>query len=166
MDKNKLTEVLTDWFPNFIGNSYGSEYEVLEVINPAQQLSRLNNDYIKNMPNYSSWEFKPDIVGILRRKSDSTIKLAFINRTTSGISLKEIGELHCYAKLAKVDFAFLASISGVSNEVNILLVDKAIRSRVLGYEDGKSICLFSWSEEFSGVNKNSILPIEMRNYFS
>ena len=166
MDKNKLTKVLTTWLPNFISKSFGFEYEVLEVINPIQQLARLNNSYIKSMPNYSSWEFKPDVVGILRRKSDSTIKLVFINRTTSGISLKEIGELHCYANLAKVDFAFLVSTSGVSNEVNILLVDKSIRSRVLGYEDGKSICLFSWNEDSAGVNKNSILPIEMRNYFS
>jgi len=166
MDKNQLSDVLEAWLPKFISNNFGNQYEVLEVIRSPQQLSRLNNSYIKNLQNYSSWEFKPDVLGILKNKTDSTISLALINRTTSGISLKEIGELHCYAKLAKAEFAFLVSTSGVSNEVNILLVDKLIRTRVLGYENNKSICLFSWNEEDDRPNKDSVLPIEMRNFFN
>lgn len=166
MDKNQLTDALVAWLPEFIKRNFQDQYDLLEVIKGPQQLSRLNNQHIKNLQNYSSWEFKPDVLGILKSKIDSTIKLAFINRTTAGISLKEIGELHCYAKLAKADFAILASTSGVSNEVNILLVDKSIRARVLGYESNKSICLFSWNEENGKANRDSVLPTEMRNLFN
>ena len=108
----------------------------------------------------------PDVIGILRKKSDSSTCLAIVNRTTSAISLKEIGELHCYAKLARADFAFLVSTSGVSNEVNILLVDKEIRGRLLNFENNKTITILSWNEDSNSVDKNSVLPIEMREYFS
>ncbi len=166
MDKIQLTDALFVWFPKFIKQNFPDQYDLLEIIKAPQQLSRLNNQHIKNLQNYSSWEFKPDLLGILKSKIDSTIKLAFINRTTAGISLKEIGELYCYAKLANANFAFLVSTSGVSNEVNILLVDKSIRTRVLGYDCNKSICLFSWNEEKRNANKDSVLPIEMRNLFN
>lgn len=166
MDKFQLTDALVIWFSEFIKRNFRDQYDLLEIIKTPQQLSRLNNLHIKNLKNYSSWEFKPDLLGILKSKIDSTIKLAFINRTTSGISLKEIGELYCYAKLANASFAFLVSTSGVSNEVNILLVDKSIRTRVLGYESKKSICLFSWNEEYGNANKDSVLPTEMRNLFN
>ena len=165
MDKNQLTEKLLNWLPEFIEKNFSNTYEVLEIIKSPQQLSKINNSLIKTLQNYSSWEFKPDILGILKNLSDSTIKLVFINRTTAGISLKEIGELHCYAKLAKIEMAFLASTSGVSNEVNILLVDKTIRNRLLNYEGNKFITLFSWNEEINSIDKNSVLPIEMRTNF-
>lgn len=166
MDKNQLTDALFIWFPKFIKQNFHDQYDLMEIIKAPQQLSRFNNQYIKNLQNYSSWEFKPDLLGILKSKIDSKIKLAIINRTTSGISLKEIGELYCYAKISNASFAFLVSTSGVSNEVNILLVDKSIRSRVLSYESNKSICLFSWNEEYGNANKDSVLPIEMRNLFN
>lgn len=165
MDKNKLSEELANWLPKFINEKFGNEYEVLEIHNSPTQLSKLNSSYIKSLTNYSSWEFSPDILGVLRRKSDNTIQLALLNRTVSGLSLKEIGELHCYAKLTKANFAFLVSTVGVSNEVNILLVDKPIRERLLNFAQDKVITIFTWNEVLSAVNKNSVLPTEMRNIF-
>lgn len=165
MDKSQLSKALINWLPEFINKHYKNEYEVLEMHEAPPMLSKLNSNYIKSLPNYSSWEFSPDVLGVLRNKSDSTIALALINRTVSGLSLKEIGELHCYAKLAKANFAFLVSTAGVSNEVNILLVDKPIRDRLLNFAGDKTITIFTWDEDINSVDKNSVLPIEMRNLF-
>lgn len=165
MDKIQLSKELVAWLPKFIQKHYVAEYEVLEIHESPTMLSKLNSQYIKFLPNYSSWEFSPDILGVLRKKSDSTIALVLINRAVSGLSLKEIGELHCYAKLAKANFAFLVSTSGVSNEVNILLVDKPIRDRLLNFAENKTITIFTWNEDTKSADKNSVLPIEMRNLF-
>ncbi len=165
MDKNKLSSELATWLPIFINDNFKSEFEILEVHTSPSQIAKINSLHIKSLPNYSSWEFSPDVLGVLKRKSDNTIQLALLNRAVSGLSLKEIGELHCYAKLTKACFAFLVSTAGVSNEVNILLVDKPIRDRLLNFAHDKSITIFTWSESLSAVIKNSILPVEMRPFF-
>jgi hypothetical protein len=166
MDKNELSVVLIEWLRNFLSLKFYNQYDVLEIHNSPSFLSKLNSPYIKELANYSSWEFSPDILCVLKRKVDNQTCFALVNRTTSGLSLKEIGELHCYAKLVKAEFAFLVSTSGVSNEVNILLVDKQIRDRLLNFEDEKTITIFTWSDNSNAVDKNSVLPIEMRHYFN
>jgi hypothetical protein len=166
MDKNELSAALACWIKTFINSNFSHQYELLEVLNAPIALSKLNSSLIKALPNYSSWEFSPDLLGIIKRKSDGETCLVLINRSTSGLSLKEIGELHCYAKLVKAEFAFLVSSNGVSNEVNILLVDKQIRDRLLNFDNGKTIIILTWNENTGGVDKNSVLPIEVRHYFN
>src|SRR3989344_4407953 len=94
------------------------------------------------------------------------IELVFVNRSTSALSLKEIGELHCYACLANTKLALLVSSSGISNEVNILLLENDIRKRLLNYGDGKNIVVFSWNIQADNVDPNSIMPLEERDYIT
>ncbi len=163
MDKDDLSKEIKKWLCEFIDNNYKDIYSLLDVIINPTSLSRINNDYIRLLPNRSSWEFSPDILGIIENKANKNISLIFINRTISSISLKEIGELFLYSKLAKVEFSFLVSSIGISNEVNILLVDDNIRKRLLNFDTNKNITIFTWDKK---ININSVLPIDSRKFFN
>ena len=52
MDKIQLTDALFVWFPKFIKQNFPDQYDLLEIIKAPQQLSRLNNQHIKNLQNY------------------------------------------------------------------------------------------------------------------
>ena len=164
MDKNQFTNKLQEWLINFLKQKFNEEYEILDVIIPESHLSKINNNFLKSIKNYSAWDFNPDVLGIIKNKHTKEIKLIFLNRTTSAISLKEIGELYCYARLANVALAFLVSTSGVSSEVNILLIENNVRDRLLNYGNEKPIIIFSWNEQTNIIDSNSILPLEMRDY--
>jgi hypothetical protein len=162
MDKDELSRRIKDWLTQFFNDNYKDTYSLLDVIIDPTVLSRINNKHIKSLANHSSWEFSPDILGIIENKLNKDIGVVFINRTVSSISLKEIGELFLYSKLAKVEFSFLVSSVGVSNEVNILLVDNDIRKRLLNFDINKNITIFTWNES---ININSVLPIDSRKFF-
>ena len=106
MDKDELSRRIKDWLTHFFNDNYKDTYSLLDVIIDPTVLSRINNKHIKSLANHSSWEFSPDILGIIENKLNKDIGIVFINRTVSSISLKEIGELFLYSKLAKVEFSF------------------------------------------------------------
>ena len=166
MDKNEFTKKLQRWLITFLTRKFSDNYEIVDIIIPDVYLSKLNNELIKSLPNYSIWDFKPDILGILKNKDTKEINLVFINRSTSALSLKEIGELQCYARLANTKLALLVSLSGISNEVNILLLEKDIRKRLLNYGDDKDIIVFSWDIQVDGVDFNSVMPLKKRDYLT
>ncbi len=165
MDKLTFTKALRDWLEEFLKRKYSSTHDILEIIIPETSLSKLNNDHIKQLPNYSSWEFKPDVLGILKEKSSGKLELVLLNRSTSALSLKEIGEINCYARLTGSFLAFVSSLNGVSNEVNILLLEDTIRNRVLKY-DNNAVIVFGWDEKNNRINKDSIIPFEKKDFLA
>jgi len=166
MDKNKFTKILKDWLSNFLKKKLSSTHEILEVVIPESSLSKINNKYIKQIPNYSSWEFKPDIFAVLKNKISNKLELIILNRSTSALSLKEIGEINCYARLTGAYMVLLTSLNAVSNEVSILLLDDSIKNRVLDYGKDKKIIVFGWDEKNNQVNKDSIIPFEQKDFLS
>ena len=163
MEKSDLTSGIKTWLEVFLKKRYSSDMVVLDVIITESNLSKLANSYVKSMANYSSWEFKPDVIGILKHRLSGAIRLAIVNRTTSSTSLKEIGELHTYAKVLDAEFAILISTNGPSNEVNLLLLDQPIRDRLLQYNPSKSMFLATWDINKNEIAQNSVLPLEYRN---
>lgn len=166
MDKKVFTKELRDWLELFLTKNFSSTHEIISVLVPNTSLSKLNNEYIKKIPNYSSWEFRPDVLGILKEKTSSKLELVLLNRSTSALSLKELGEINCYGKLTGAFLAFVVSLNGVSNEVNILLLENSIRDRVLRYDDDKSIIVFGWDEENNQINKDSVIPFEKKDFLA
>ncbi len=162
MKKEKFTEIIKDWLERFLINKFGNSWDV-DVIIPQSFISKLNNNLIKSIANYSSWDFKPDVLGILSNKKNKQVRLVFLNRSTSALSLKEFGEINLYAKLADAELAFLASTNGLSNEVSILLLDNNIQDRLLKFSEKKRIIIFSWDSKKSTINPNSIMPLEEKN---
>lgn len=164
MEKPELTHKIAKWLEVFLIKKLSNSHEILDIIIPESNLSKLPNKYIKSCNNYSSWEFKPDILVILKNKKTDKIELILINRSISALSLKEIGEIYCYSKLVNSIQSFLISLNGVSNEVNILLLEDATRNRLLNYSSNGGIIIFSWDEKNNGINHNSIIPIDKKSF--
>ncbi len=125
----------------------------------------LMQDDVDTLNDYSSWQFTPDVIGILRNKSSRNIELCLVCRSISSISLKEIGEINCYAKMAHPFLAILISLNGPSNEVNLLLIETAMRERLLTYDTGKTIVIATWDINSNAIVKNTVLPLQMRDFF-
>jgi hypothetical protein len=147
MEKQEFTEKTAKWLESFLSQKFAETHDVLDVIIPESNLSKIQNGSIKLCHNYSSWEFKPDVFAILKDKRTNEIELVLVNRSIGSISLKEIGELYCYSKLANSKLSFLVSLNGVSSEVGILLLDENIKKRLLNYGDGKEIIILSWDKK-------------------
>lgn len=139
--KEILSTDLCTWFNDYLLEKYSGEYNV-EVFIPKSYISKLPNKSIKQIPNFSSFEFKPDVLGILTSKTNPTdVKLVFINRSINALSLKEIGEILCYAKIAQPVEAFLISPKALANEVNLILLDRAKQSTILHYGRDKFVLI-------------------------
>lgn len=133
--KEILSEKLLFWLNKYLEKKYSFKY-LIEVFIPKSYISKLPNDSIKKIPNYTSFDFKPDILGILQSKENPNIvKLILVNRSTSSLSLKEIGEIICYSRIANPEEAFLISPKALANEVNLILFDKAMQTNILSYQD-------------------------------
>ena len=72
--------------------------------------------------------------------------------------------MNCYAKLTGAILAIVASTNGVSNEVNILLLEDQIRQRVLNYGEDRNIIVIGWDEKNNRVNKDSVIPFEKKDF--
>lgn len=151
--KEILSENLLYWLKRYLNKKYSSEY-IIETLIPKSYISKLPNDNIKKIPNYSSFDFKPDLLGILQSKNNCNIvKLIFVNRSTSSLSLKEIGEIICYSRIANPEEAFLISPKALANEVNLILLDKLMQKNILFYNEK-----FVNIGKFDGENVLHIFP--------
>ena len=118
---------------------------------------------MKTISNFSSFEFKPDILGILTGKKSGTIELVFLNRRVSAISLQEIGELLCYCRVANPKEAFLCSLKGLPTEVSLLLLNNEIQDRLLKYNEGTYITIFKWDQIEKEVDLRSVFPSQKKD---
>ena len=57
--KEILSSELCSWLNSYLLEKYSKEYNV-EVLIPKGYLSKLPNKSMKQVPNFSSFEFKPD----------------------------------------------------------------------------------------------------------
>ena len=164
MEKNAFTKIMASWLEQHLKAQYGAENNV-KVLIPTSNISKVPDpDIKKHIPNYSSLDFAPDVLGILtNKKSPEKIELVFLNRSVSAISLKEIGEMQCYCRLANPAEAFIASTKGVPREIAVLLFDSNICHSLLSYHNNKSITLFTWDEAKNDIDQLSIYPIKTDN---
>jgi len=162
MDKLEFSQKILIWLKNKIQKELSGSYKLLDIFIPESSLSKLPNKTIKSLPGYSSWDFKPDIIAILKNKNTDKIEFIIVNRSISAISLKEIGELYCYSKILKPTASFLFSLNGVSSEVNILLLEEKIKNNLLKFKDKKIITILTWNKKRNDIILDSIIPFEKR----
>ena len=162
IDKIKFEQILLNWFRNYLTAKYGNDYTI-NVIIPQSSISRISDADIKNVQNYSFFDFTPNILGILKNKNiPNNIELAFLNRSISPISLKEIGEMQSYCRLANPMAAFLVSTKGLPQEINKLLFDDKISADLLLYSVDKNITIFSWNEQSNAPAPQSVFPLNLK----
>lgn len=138
--KEQYTKILSEWLMNYLKIRYSKEYYI-EVLIPRTNISKINNDSIKLVENYSILDFSPDILALLTSKLDKKVKLILLNRNINAISVKDIGEMNLYSHIINPELAFIVSLKGLPNEVNSLLLNEDICHSLLDYNDKNIILL-------------------------
>lgn len=164
MDKEQLTESIATWLKEFLDQKFGAQYDEIEVIKPTRNLNLLTDSSIRSISGSNAWEFKPEIIAILTKNSGSP-DIVLVNRSTSSISLKEIGEMNCYAQLAIPMLAMVISPKAASSEVNGILLDNHMRERILNFGGRYLLSVVGWDEDNNMPLADSISPIEMESFF-
>ena len=159
MNKNELTDSLCEWLSIFLDTRYSKEYNI-EIIKPDSHLSRNTNLAIKKLDGYTSFDFHTDIVGLLTHKNSGEVEVVLMNRSTSAISLKEIGEMNCYSKILKSKHSFLASTKGLPDEVNLILLNDEVAEKLLKISDNMYIHIFKWDAESNQIDSLSAFPLK------
>ncbi len=142
--------------------NYSKNYNI-EVIIPNGNISKISNNSLKNVQNYSLLDFSSDILGILTSKKGKEVKLVLINRAISPISVKEIGEMNIYCHIINPEAAFVISLKGLPNEVNSLLLNDNICSSLLKYHNKEIIILKI--DENGQVDNKCIFPRKFKSFF-
>lgn len=165
MDKNEFTNRLSQWLKDFLEAKYSSDYEI-EVLIPNSNFSKIANEKLKTIDGYTSFDFHSDLLGILEHKKQKSVELILLNRSTSAISLKDIGEINCYSKLVKPKHSFIASLKGLPEEVNLILMNKDLEEKLLKISEDLTVIVFKWDEKTDSIDAISIFPIDQRNVFN
>ena len=163
MDKESYTIIVKEWLENFLKKKYSRDNDI-EVIIPTSNISKLSNDSIKKIKNYSLMDFSPDVIGIIKSKIKEEVNLVLLNKSINPISVKEIGEMNLYSKILEPEIAFIVSSKGLPNEVNSLLLNDETELSLLNYAKDKSIIILRLTED-SLVDKKTIFPRKFKNLF-
>ncbi len=162
LNKSQFTTKLEEWLSNFLIKKYGNNYDIEILVKPGT-LSKSLNEKIKRISNYSFLQFEPDIVGILENKSTNEIELVLLNRETKTYGIREIGEMLCFCRLADPKHAIMASLRGLSADVNKMINHE--KKHDLLIHNSKTIKIFRWDETDDSIDELSITPIEEKDFF-
>jgi len=161
-DKDQYTETAKEWLKSFLEKSYSKDFNI-EVLIPQCNISKINNNSIKRVQNYSLLDFSPDVLGILTSKKNESVELVLLNRSISPISVKEIGEMNIYSHIINPKLAFIISLKGLPNEVNSLLLNDEICTSLLNYHN-KSIVILKIDNSGKVDNKGTF-PRKVKSVF-
>ena len=158
MTKIDFEYSIEKWITKFM--EYDYELTLIEIFR-NENISKIAHPILNQMQQAQLCDFKCDFIVLIEHVHYGR-QLVFINRFTRSIGLTDIGEMLIYSQLAKPLYAFLVSNKGHSKEINSMLVNDEISSRLFGYDSDKSIILFALRE---AVSRESVLPLYMRDWF-
>ena len=153
--EEELYPYVIEWLRKFLkGRHRNSDVDVYDThkINLSKFLQ--NNELQNYFPEFSAFDIKVDITGII--KSKKSVKLAFVECKTDPITLKDVGQILGYSKVANPDYSFIISPSGLSSPLSVLLQTFG-RYDLLEYGSRK-IRIAKWNLERMEIDSNTILP--------
>lgn len=106
-------------------------------------------------PLFPTYEIMVDVTAILKRGQQA--QLGFVECKLNPISLRDIGQLWGYAKVAQPVFALIVSPSGVSEAVRQLLQVHQ-RYEILDYAPTRKIRVAIWDSQRDEVLPKSVVP--------
>lgn len=105
-------------------------------------------------PQSGVWDIQADITALVTGRPTG---VAFIECKTGPITLRDVGQLLGYCRVAHPLAAMLVSLQPPSATLRALLCDYG-RYDVLEYDDGRRILLTRWDPDRSGILHAETLP--------
>jgi hypothetical protein len=161
MNKLQFTNRLIQWLNDYLIKKYSLDYNI-DVFVLDTNISKLANEKIKLIDGYTSFDFHTDIIGLLEHKTSKKIETVLLNRTVSAISLREIGEINCFSKVMKPKESFIASLKGLPEEVNLILLNDKMEDKLLKINNDLSIVVFKWNSQIDMIENRTVFPINKR----
>ncbi len=158
MSDSILENKIKIWIKKFISKQ--KNYKLVDIIK-SEDLSKINNEYIKNFKSYSSWCFTPDFTVIIQNTSNEKFEIMLINRTHKSVGLREIGEIMCFNRIINPTFSFLISRKGHSEEISFFMIDDNFNKKLVNYND-KNLIIFAFNDDNENIRKESIIPLACR----
>lgn len=162
-DKQEYSIIAKNWLENFLKKKHADKFDI-EVIIPQSNISKLAHPKIKRIENYTLFDFKPDVLGLLTNKANSKVEIVLLNRSVNAINVKEIGEMNVYSSISDPLYSFIVSPKGLPTEVNTLLLNDSIETALLNYNREKTIILLKLLEN-GNIDNKSIFPRKFKDYF-
>ncbi len=111
--------------------------------------------FTKAFPDSDAFEIEVDITGILQKGSKT--QLAFVECKAGPITLKDIGQILGYSKVASPVLSVILSPRGMSASLHLLL-NTYNRVDLLDYGDRKRLKIGTWDSSRKQVDPASVLP--------
>jgi len=102
-----------------------------------------------------AFEIEVDVTGVLRYRNK--MEMAFVECKTGPITLKDVGQILGYSRVASPALSVILSPAGLSNSVDLLLTAYN-RMDLLEYGGGRRIKIGTWDAARRQLDPASIIP--------
>ncbi len=156
MNESTLYEPVSAW----LGEYLSGKFKRAKIIVSPTPFKRLHDFLVENnldmhFPQSAAFDIKVDIVGVILRHEKAD--MAFIECKINPLSLKDVGQLLGYSKVAYPIFSLLLSPKGFSPYLQMLLQVYG-RHDVLNYDHNKTILMAKWDIVKQDLDYTSIIP--------
>lgn len=101
------------------------------------------------------YEIQADITGVLERGKNK--RLAFVECKCTPITLRDVGQILGYSRVAQPIFALITSPSGISGQLSLLLTTYN-RIDLLEYGQSRRIKIATWDAARKQIQPSSVIP--------
>jgi len=145
-----------DWLRNVLQSQH-KRTKIRVWDSSSTKLTRIieDNNLSEFYPDYHSFDISVDVVGVVMKKAAPD--LVFVECKLQPITLRDLGQLLGYCRVARPAKALLISPAYISQGIHYLLKTYD-RTEVLEYGDNQSILIARWDEAKRDIDISSILP--------
>lgn len=108
-----------------------------------------------SFPGSDGFEIYVDITGVLQRGENK--QLAFVECKCTPITLKDVGQILGYSRVARPVLALITSPAGISGQLNLLLTTYN-RVDLLDYAPAKRLKVATWDMARKQIQPDSVIP--------
>lgn len=156
MNEKDLYPDVRAWFTRYLKDRIGrGKIEVIDT--HSINLSRLIIDrgLQRSLPQASSFDIKVDITAIIKQRKQ--IKFAFVECKLTPISLRDLGQILGYSRVADPLYSFIISPELISTPL-LNLFQVFGRYDILDYGSNKRIRIAMWNNQRKEIDSNTIIP--------
>ncbi len=155
INEKLLYPYISEWLNKYLSTKY-KNVNIAVYDSHSINLSRLlqTKSIHTYFPEFDTFEIKVDITAIITVKTKTD--LVFIEVKSNPITLKDVGQLLGYCRVAKPIEAFLISPKNMSTALFNLLI-KYGKTDILEF-DRNVIKIVKWNNESNDIDYSSIIP--------